>query len=456
MGGVWLMHESAAQSYYPLVKSILEGSSSPLHSREAKSYQYLPKLATADGELFDIEEEEIPEPEKAKRVAIIPLKSSIIKEDDCGIPGTETLSVWLKEAYSNNDIAAVLLDIDSPGGSVDAMEVLTSVMAERNKPIIGFVNGMCASGAMWIASYCDEIHSPHSLSEIGSIGVYQTVQDIYAYFEKQGIPTESIYARQSKEKNGGFRAWQKGDSKKIEDEVTEIADHFIDLVSQNRGIAKDSEVFKGGIFKSEKAMSFGLIDGELTFEATVNRCIELSEDFQPKKPQKENTMFGKSKKEKFAALSELASTADGERTEEMRAAANKELQEAGLEGAVLASKADLDSAKFNASQLENQLNVLKSDLGKEKEAAQAANATLEAVSTALGESLEEGGDVAEAVSALAEERATLTARVAELEAMAHPGKGAAHKEGGDDMGDANEVELTASEKALHEEADKIY
>src|SRR5690606_22735610 len=151
---------------------------------------------------------------------------------------------------------------------------------ERNKPVLFQVDGGCNSAMYWIASNGDEIHSDYKLSYIGGIGVYATLMDLYPYYEAMGIKVEDVYSDFSTEKNEDYREWAKGNDQKIKEDINLYAAEFIDVVSTNRGFDKGHKVFKGGTFDSEKALSFGLIDGRLTFEATVNRCFEMSQDYQ--------------------------------------------------------------------------------------------------------------------------------------------------------------------------------
>ncbi len=103
-------------------------------------------------------------------IAIIPVKGVIMKDDWCGEPGTETMGNWLKEAYNNENIVGVLLDIDSGGGSVDGTGEFAQIIENRNKPVVAFCSGLIASAAYWIGSSCDMIVISFETVEVGSIG----------------------------------------------------------------------------------------------------------------------------------------------------------------------------------------------------------------------------------------------------------------------------------------------
>lgn len=449
LGGVFLIDANEAEAYLPLVQNILTKGGVP---NDVKFETRAPSLISAQGDSYD-HVADLPQNQKA--VAVGYLNDVIMKYDDgCGLIGTETHAQFLRSCYANDSIAGVVFEVDSPGGAADAVENLSKTIAERNKPVLFHVNGLMASAAYWIASHGDEIHSDMEGSRIGSIGAIWTLMNADGMYEDAGIKITRLYADQSENKIKAFREWlEDGKTGLLQKELNECAQDFIDTVHANRGIAKDSEVMTGHIYKSKEAMSFGLIDGTLTLAETIERCMELSEGYEaPKsKNQNEKEMFGK-KNNSFKALAAFAETSAEERTKEQLEAVNAELQEAGID-AVLA-KPDLEatlngkveSLSAKVTTLESAKTDVEGKLKAEKEAKEAAEASLGKVKAVFGKDAEaEDFDLEASVTTLKEERDEFAAKV--------PGGAQPKKEVGDDMGD-EEIELSEVEAKMRKEAEE--
>ena len=97
----------------------------------------------------------------------------------------------LREAGQRDDIKAVLLDIDSPGGTVAGTPELAAAVASINerKPVYAFSSGLMASAAYWVASQARAIYATPS-AQVGSIGVVQAVIDDTAALDAEGIKVE--------------------------------------------------------------------------------------------------------------------------------------------------------------------------------------------------------------------------------------------------------------------------
>ncbi len=81
-------------------------------------------------------------------------------------------------AASNPNIAAIVLQIDSPGGEVSGTQQLADVIKSVQKPVVAFVDGMMASAALWIGSAADEIIASTPQDIIGSIGTMMSFGDM--------------------------------------------------------------------------------------------------------------------------------------------------------------------------------------------------------------------------------------------------------------------------------------
>ncbi len=84
-------------------------------------------------------------------IAVIPVNGTLLKSDTLCSIGMETIGQWIKQSDQNDNIRAIVLVIDSPGGTVDGTLQLAQIVANCQKPVISFINGLCASAAYWIA-----------------------------------------------------------------------------------------------------------------------------------------------------------------------------------------------------------------------------------------------------------------------------------------------------------------
>lgn len=218
-------------------------------------------------------------------VTVIPVLGPIMKNDSCGDAGTMTLAKWVEDSASNPKISAIILKVDSPGGTVSGTQTLSDAIqkARLSKPVVAFIEeGMMASAAYWIGSNADEIIASQATDEIGSIGVYTQMADFSKYYEEKGITVKDIYAPQSTQKNEDYRHFQKtGEgSGHLVDGLSFIADRFIKVVEANRAgklNTKAGDPFKGRLYNAEEALQIGLIDSIGSMQSAINRSYELAD-----------------------------------------------------------------------------------------------------------------------------------------------------------------------------------
>ncbi|MFT4184258.1 MAG: S49 family peptidase [Rhizobium sp.] len=189
----------------------------------------------------------------------------------------------LHTALANEDIKAVVLDIDSPGGSVPGTEELsTEIRSLRggDKPIVAQVNALAASAAYWIASSADEIVVTPS-GRAGSIGVYTAHDDVSAAMEKRGI--KRTYISAGKYKTEGSEIEPLGDEAlaHIQDGVNRSYDRFVAAVAEGRGttVGKVEDGYgQGRTFFAERLLDRGMVDRVATMDQTLER---FGADTQP-------------------------------------------------------------------------------------------------------------------------------------------------------------------------------
>lgn len=164
-------------------------------------------------------------------------------------------------------IKAIFLKINTPGGVViDSDQIYRALMTYKHKhsiPIYAYVDGLCASGGMYIACAADKIFSSPS-SLIGSVGVLlPTFFNISQPLEQHGILTKTIIAGKNKDEMNPLRPWSENESQNYQ-EITDIYyQQFVDIVAANRTeMSKEKLINEYGarIFIAEKAKDLGYID----------------------------------------------------------------------------------------------------------------------------------------------------------------------------------------------------
>lgn len=220
--------------------------------------------------------------------AIIPIKGTLIKYGTMSTYGTEEIAAMILEAGAHKNIHNVVTDIDSGGGSVDAVapviQAINKVRSVFGKPVIASCD-LAASAAYWIASSTDKIVANNDISaEFGSIGVMMSFMDVVPYYEKQGYKFHTIYALESNYKHKEFNLALEGKYEEIQTELlSPLARTFQQAVKSNRGDKLNKEVegiLNGKMFFGKKAKEIGLIDEIGTLDMAVDIARDLSANYK--------------------------------------------------------------------------------------------------------------------------------------------------------------------------------
>ena len=181
-----------------------------------------------------------------------------------GATDTEEVLAAVHEASEREDVQAILLDIDSPGGSVNGTPELAAAVAaaSKSKAVYAFSAGQMCSAAYWVASQCDAVYATPS-ARVGSIGVILPVVDSSEAFAQAGLKMEVFAA--GKFKSAGTPGTSLTDEQKdwLQSEVEEIAADFRSAVLA-RGRKIPDEAMEGQTFSGRRAMRLnmaGMVDG---------------------------------------------------------------------------------------------------------------------------------------------------------------------------------------------------
>lgn len=199
----------------------------------------------------------------------------ILKIDLTGVIGTEELNMKTirqmlvesrEDTLKNNRVKAILLNIESPGGTVvDADGIYHALKAYKeqyNVPIYAYVDGMCASGGMYVACAADKVYSSDA-SIIGSIGVIvPSFINVSKLIETIGVSQLTLYAGKGKDDMNPLRPWTPGEQDAFQGIINDYYSQFVDIVSANRHIdaKKLVDEYGANIFTAKQAAEYGFID----------------------------------------------------------------------------------------------------------------------------------------------------------------------------------------------------
>lgn len=283
ISGVWAIKREAAEGYLPLIVSFLKNPQSLTgqdYSEERADYQKIRAGVMNSNkalEFYEINEENMKNiPENS--IVILNLIGAITKYNQfCGPVGMNTQIKRLQILDSIPNVAAILLNIDSPGGEGYASLSMTDAVQRTNKPVIAFINDLAASAAYFIASAADEIYANSDIAEIGSIGTYIRVADFRKQLENEGINLHEIYASASSDKNFEYKEAISGNYEPMRKIANLFNDKVLSIVNQGRGrkLTEKEDVWgTGKVFFAPRALELGLIDGILTYEETLQTIFE--------------------------------------------------------------------------------------------------------------------------------------------------------------------------------------
>lgn len=217
-----------------------------------------------------------------KSIAILPLKNVMLKDDTWCSYGTETLANYIKLAAKSTKVSAILMDVDSGGGAVDAIAPLldaNNFVKAQGKKMFAICD-QNASAAYYFASQLERVWASNDISAaVGSIGVMIKFSDLQPYYEKQGVKFHTIFAPESDAKNEAFELALKGKYDMIKAELlSPLARKFQAAVRQGRNGKIDLTVkgiLSGKMFYAEDATKHGLIDGILTLDQAIEEINKI-------------------------------------------------------------------------------------------------------------------------------------------------------------------------------------
>lgn len=220
-------------------------------------------------------------PDVQAGVAVLPLRGVITPRPSLlsvlfgGGGGLQEFRAGLADAVAAEEVASILINVDSPGGSTALMlEVAAEIRNARTaKPVVAVANTMATSAAYWLASQADELVATPS-GDVGSIGIYLVHDDWSTWNEGFGVIPTYVSAGKYKTEANPDEPLSDEAREHLQEIVDETYAAFVADVAKGRGVsagAVRSGFGEGRMLTAKKALAEGMVDKVATIEDTLGR-----------------------------------------------------------------------------------------------------------------------------------------------------------------------------------------
>ena len=221
-----------------------------------------------------------PENLSNEKVAIIVAKGTILNGNQKpGVIGGKSTAALLRQAREDNSVKAVVLRVDSPGGSAYASEIIrqeVELIKKSGKPVVASMGTYAASGGYWISAPADKIYAaPTTIT--GSIGIFGFFMTFENTLSKLGVYTDGVGTTDI----AGFgltRELTPGMASIVQLNIERGYRDFIELVAQNRNMNTEQvdAIAQGRVWSGKKAQELGLVDELGNLDAAVAAAADLA------------------------------------------------------------------------------------------------------------------------------------------------------------------------------------
>ncbi len=223
-------------------------------------------------------EEKLGGEDTANRIAIIQVTGPIFGSGNSyyGTGMLYNLSCQLKHVAKDKTVKAVILHIDSPGGSVSASDIIyneVEKLKKSGKKVIVYVGQLCASGGYYIASPADYIvASPTAL--VGSFGVIMQHVEVTGLLEKIGVVVDPLKSTDSKDIGSPFKKMTPEEKEYFDHILTAFHQRFIGIISKGRNLPLEqvAKLADGKVYLASEARDYGLIDEVGYFQSSLDEA----------------------------------------------------------------------------------------------------------------------------------------------------------------------------------------
>ncbi len=216
-----------------------------------------------------------------ENVAVVVAVGTILNgTQPSGTIGSDSTAALLRRALSDDSVKAVVLRVDSPGGSVFASEVIAheiQALQMAGKPVVASMGSVAASGGYYISVVADQVFAS-SATVTGSIGVFGMFPTYQRTLDAVGVATDGVGTTPWAGQFRPDREMSEPMKQLFQLVINDTYDDFISDVAEQRDMEKDSvdSVAQGQVWTGQDALKHGLIDALGTFEDSIRAAAELA------------------------------------------------------------------------------------------------------------------------------------------------------------------------------------
>jgi protease-4 len=182
----------------------------------------------------------------------------------------------LDQAASNPSVKAVVVRVNSPGGSVVASDEIYNALLAFEKPVVISMGDMAASGGYYISCAGDHVMA-HPDTLTGSIGVISQFLNVQELMDKVGVEAVVITTGPRKDIGSPFRDMTKEERELWRGILDQVYEDFVSVVVESRGLSAETvrDLADGSIYTGQQAQDLGLVDSVGTRQAAIDKAAEL-------------------------------------------------------------------------------------------------------------------------------------------------------------------------------------
>ena len=217
-----------------------------------------------------------------KKVAVIYAEGNIVDGNEKQQVAGDRFAGIIEDVRKDSTVKAVVLRVNSPGGSVLASEKIKNeieLLQKRGVPVIASYGDYAASGGYWISAGCDKIYS-NATTLTGSIGVFSMIPDISGVIkDKLHVNITPVNSNKHADMLSMMRPLDKAELDYMQASVEKIYDKFTALVAEGRDMTVEGvdNIAQGRVWTGAEALGIGLVDEIGTIEDAINYaalCID--------------------------------------------------------------------------------------------------------------------------------------------------------------------------------------
>lgn len=211
-----------------------------------------------------------------ERVAVIRVVGMLSVDGYGPSVNPQDIADLIEAAEENPSVKAIVIEIDSTGGSGVAADEIARYMRDAEKPVVTWIGDVGASAGYWVAASGDYVMA-HPLSLTGSIGAYSMIVTFPGLLDRYDVDVEMVKSAEYKDIGSPFRNMTGEEREILQEMIDYVVDEFVIYVAEQRGMEVEEvrEIADGRPFSGKKALELGLVDGLGNRKDAVNKAAEL-------------------------------------------------------------------------------------------------------------------------------------------------------------------------------------